>query len=164
MPIARRILAGPLAYLLVLVVVLLGCGTSGEPVIEVGRARSAPPVAGSSQVVFRVTNTGSAADTLTGAETPAAAGAELHRTTIEDGRAEMRPVDEVEIAPGETVEFRPGGLHLMLVVPDQNVATGGTFELTLQFERTGEVTFPVSVVDLLDLVETDRENASEPDG
>ena len=143
------------APLLLLLLALLGCAPSGEPVIEVGPARAAAPVAGSSQVVLEVHNAGDGADTITEALTPSAVEAELHRTTIENGRAEMNPVDEVEIAPGETIRFQPGGLHLMLVAPDPSVTVGGTFDLTLRFERSGDVTVPVSVVDLLDLVETD---------
>jgi hypothetical protein len=41
----------------------------------------------------------------------------------------------------------------MLVVPDETVAVGGTFELTLRFDRSDELTVPVEVVDLLDLSE-----------
>ena len=150
---------------LLLLLAVVGCGPSGEPTIEIGPARAAPPVAGSSQVVLEVRNTGDGSDTITGAGTPAAVAAELHLTTIEDGRAQMRPVDEVEVPPGQTVRFRPGDLHLMLVVPDQTVTVGGTFDLTLHFERSGDVTVPVSVVDLLDLVEPPVEaNPSEPDG
>jgi len=59
----------------------------------------------------------------------------------------------VDVPAGETVRFRPGGLHLMLVVPDSTVREGGTFDLTLHFERSGDRTIPVEVVPLLDLAE-----------
>jgi hypothetical protein len=41
----------------------------------------------------------------------------------------------------------------MLVVPDETVTVGGTFEITLRFERSAPITRTVTVVDLLDLVE-----------
>jgi periplasmic copper chaperone A len=110
-------------------------------------------VAGSSQVVVAVTNEGDGDDRLVDAETPAALDVEVHLTEIDDGRATMAVLDEVELPAGETVRFRPGGLHLMLVVPDESVAVGGTFDLTLRFERSDAVTVPVEVVDLLDLTE-----------
>jgi periplasmic copper chaperone A len=118
-------------------------------------AQAAPPVAGSSQIVVAITNEGDGDDRLVGAETPAALDVEVHLSEIEDGRATMALLEEVELPAGETVRFRPGALHLMLVVPDDSVVVGGTFELTLRFDRSDEVTVPVEVVDLLDLTEGD---------
>jgi periplasmic copper chaperone A len=118
-------------------------------------------VAGSSQIVVAITNEGDGDDRLVGAETPAALDVEVHLTELADGRATMAVLDEVELPAGETVRFRPGALHLMLVVPDETVAVGGTFELTLRFDRSDEVTVPVEVVDLLDLTEGDD---AEPTG
>jgi periplasmic copper chaperone A len=129
---------------------LTACG-GGTSQIEVSAAQAAVPVSGSSQVVVTVTNTGDGRDRLTGASTPAALGVELHVTEIVEGRASMRQLDEVEVPPGQPVPFRPGGLHLMLVVPDETVVLGATFELTLHFDRHDDVTVPVEVVELFDL-------------
>lgn len=41
----------------------------------------------------------------------------LHESSIEDGVAKMRPVEELVIAPGSTIALQPGGLHLMLMQP-----------------------------------------------
>ncbi|WP_165404124.1 copper chaperone PCu(A)C [Egicoccus halophilus] len=135
-------------------------GGNGDPELEISPAQAAEPAAGSSQVVVEITNGGTADDTLQRADTDAAAGVEVHLTEVEDGRASMTLQDEVDIPAGETVRFRPGGLHLMLVVPDATVTEGGTFDLTLHFERSGEVTIPVEVVSMLDLAE----NAFDEDG
>jgi periplasmic copper chaperone A len=135
----------------------------GEPRLVVGEAQAAAPVAGSSQVVVAVTNEGDGDDRLVGAETPAALGVEVHLTELDGGRATMAVLDEVELPAGEKVRFRPGGLHLMLVVPDESVAVGGTFELTLRFERSDAVTVPVEVVDLLDLTEGDADPDADED-
>ncbi len=129
------------------------CGPAGDPDLEVGRAQAAEPVAGASQVVVAVANHGDGDDRLVGADTPVALGVEIHLTEIDDGQATMSQVDEVAIPAGETLRFRPGGLHLMLVVPDESVQVGATFDLTLRFDRSGDVTVPVEVVDLLDLAE-----------
>ena len=56
---------------------------------------------------------------------------------------------------GSTVRFRPGELHLMVVVPDERVVVGGTFDVTLRFARSAPLTVTAEVVDLLDLVEDD---------
>jgi periplasmic copper chaperone A len=139
--------------LVALAVLVAGCGPQGEPDIEVGRAQAAEPTAGFSQVVVDITNRGDGPDTLVAAETDAALGVEFHLTEIADGRAEMSELDDIDVPAGETVRFRPGALHLMLALPDETVAVGGTFELTLRFERSGDVTVPVEVVELLDLAE-----------
>jgi periplasmic copper chaperone A len=150
---------GRLVAVLALALLTLGaaaCAGGGEPVLEVGSAQASEPVAGSAQLVLAVTNTGDADDTFLGATTPVALGVEIHRTEVLDGRATMTMLDEVVVPAGETVSFQPGGLHLMLVVPDASVRAGGTFEVTLRFARSGERTVPVRVVDLLDLVEGDE--------
>lgn len=141
-----------LAVTLVATFAVSAC-SSGEPDLEVSAAQAGEPAAGSSQVVVAIRNDGTGDDTLVGAETPAAAAVEMHLTEVVDGRASMTQQDAVAIPAGETVEFRPGGLHLMLVVPDATVTVGGTFELTLHFERSGDRTVPVEVVSLLDLAE-----------
>jgi copper(I)-binding protein len=146
----RGALLVPVLVLALLVVT--GCG-GGEPDLRIGRAQASPPVAGSSQIVVTIENDGDGRDRLLGGDTPAALAVELHQTIIEDGQAMMVELDDLEVPAGGAVRFRPGDLHLMLVVPDETVVVGGTFDLTLRFDRTGEVTVPVEVVELLDLVE-----------
>ncbi len=138
----------------VLALALVGCGTSGTPELQMGNgAQAAEPVAGSSQIVLELRNDGDGDDALIEATTPAALGVEIHLTSIDDGRASMSELDEVEVPAGESVRFRPGGLHLMMVVPDETVVLGERFDLTLSFERSDPMTIEVEVVDLLDLAE-----------
>jgi periplasmic copper chaperone A len=54
---------------------------------------------------------------------------EFHRTTSENGVARMRPVPALEIGAGETVRLEPGGMHLMLMDPQEGFAD----EVTLHF-------------------------------
>lgn len=137
---------------LMLAGLLVACA-GGEPDLRVSTAQAGQPAAGSSQVVVEVRNDGDGDDVLAGASTPAAAAVEVHLTEVADGRASMTLQETVPIPAGETVRFRPGGLHLMLVVPDATVTEGGTFDLTLHFERSGDRTIPVEVVSLLDLAD-----------
>jgi copper(I)-binding protein len=57
----------------------------------------------------------------------------------------MRPVDAIEIVPGESAILEPGGLHLMLSGLKQKLDPGATIPLTLVFEHAGEVTLDVPV-------------------
>ena len=137
-----------------LLIGLAACGPSGDPDLHVASdPQAAVPVSGSSQVVVTIVNDGDGDDALVGASTDAALGVEIHLTEVEDGRATMRQLDTADLPAGERTRFRPGGLHLMLVVPDETVVEGGTFELTLHFDRSDDLTVPVEVVPLLDLAD-----------
>jgi len=150
--------------LLFVAITLAGCSadaptalSSGTPDLRVARAQSSAPIAGAAQLVLTIENHGDGDDRLVGAETDAALAVEIHRTEIDaDGRATMRMLDDVLIPAGGEVAFQPGGLHLMVVVPDGRVTVGGTFDVRLRFERSAPITLTVTVVDLLDLVEQAR--------
>jgi len=58
----------------------------------------------------------------------------------------MRPVDGgVEIPAGQTVELKPGGLHLMFMQVTEPFKEGQSLPVTLEFEKAGkvELTLPV---------------------
>ncbi|GLZ87431.1 hypothetical protein Pres01_34820 [Metapseudomonas resinovorans] len=82
---------------------------------------------------FSLTNTGSQPIVLIGAQSPAYAEVMMHRSAVENGTASMQHVEQVEVAPGATVNFASGGYHLMLMQRQQPVALGDQVEVTLQF-------------------------------
>lgn len=98
---------------------------------------STAPVAGA---YLTVTNSGTEPDRLTGGSTPIADRIEVHQMTMDDGIARMRPLpDGIEVAPGASVELAPGGIHLMLIKPNQQLIEGSSFKATLEFARAGTV-------------------------
>jgi copper(I)-binding protein len=147
------VVATPTAIALTLALVLVACGPDGDPALRVSDAQAAVPLAGSSQLVLEITNTGDGDDALLAVDTDAAIGIELHETRIEDGFATMVDLDEVVVPAGETVRFRPGGLHLMMLGPDDEVVLGARFPITLRFDRSDPITVTAEVRDLLDLAE-----------
>jgi hypothetical protein len=56
----------------------------------------------------------------------------------------MREVSVLHVAPGEKVEFAPGGLHVMLMGLKRPLKEGQVFELELLFEVAGRVTVRVT--------------------
>lgn len=92
-----------------------------------------------------ITNNGKVADALLAASSPAAARVEIHQTTFVDGVARMRPLPEVEIAPGATVQIGPGGIHLMLVDLKAPLTAGTRVPLTLEFRVAGRITVQLGV-------------------
>ncbi|HWT08816.1 MAG TPA: copper chaperone PCu(A)C [Roseomonas sp.] len=94
---------------------------------------------------LRLRNAGAQPDRLIAAASPAARVVELH-TMVRDGDVmRMRPVQDIPIAPGQTVELRPGGFHIMLIGLTAPMAQGSRVPLTLRFERAGEVQVELTV-------------------
>jgi periplasmic copper chaperone A len=90
-----------------------------------------------SAVYLNLRNTSREADRLVGVESPVARTAEIHHSQLEDGIVRMRRVDGISLDAGETVEFRPGGLHLMLIDVNRPLHPGDRFPLVLNLEKNG---------------------------
>jgi periplasmic copper chaperone A len=87
-----------------------------------------------------ITNKGSAPDRLLGGSSAVADRFEVHSMVMDGGVAKMRPVDGgLEIKPGETVELKPGGLHVMLTGLKQPLDKGQKVKATLEFAKAGKV-------------------------
>lgn len=101
----------------------------------------------SSAAYMTIRNTGSAADRLLKASTDAATSVELHNSANTNGVMSMSDVPAVDVAAGGTVEFKPGGLHMMLVGLKHDLKAGDTVALSLQFEHAGTITVNAAVRD-----------------
>ncbi|MEM7670633.1 MAG: copper chaperone PCu(A)C, partial [Pseudomonadota bacterium] len=82
---------------------------------------------------FTLANSGEAPRQLIGVSAEGYAMAHVHKTEVKDDIATMSSVDLIEIAPGQTVAFEQGGLHIMLMRPEAAKAEGDTVSLTLEF-------------------------------
>jgi hypothetical protein len=90
-------------------------------------------------VYVTITNTGKEADALVSASSNASQTVELHETKNEAGVMKMRPVPKIAVAAGGKIEMKPGGYHVMLLSLKRDLKPGDTVEVTLKFERGGEV-------------------------
>lgn len=94
-----------------------------------------------------ITNSGKEADRLVSAESPRSGTVELHEMAMNGDVMVMRPLEKgIEIPAGETVELKPGGLHLMFMKVGQPFKQGETVPVTFTFEKAGkvEVVLPVA--------------------
>ena len=116
------------------------------PPIEVTTpwARATPPNARAGGLFFTLTDR-STPDRLLSASTPVAATAEIHRTVNENGVMKMLPIDGIDLNPGQPVEFKPGGLHIMLMDLKKQLKPGDTFPVTLTFAKAPPLTATVTV-------------------
>ena len=82
---------------------------------------------------------------VSGVRSPAAGVAMIHETTIVNGQSTMRAHEPLRIAPGETVRFAPGGLHIMLHALKRPLAAGDEVPLVLLLEDGGSLTVQARV-------------------
>ena len=109
--------------------------TAGNLKVSSTWARATPKGAGVGGGYMTITNTGTAPDRLIGGVSDVSKRFEIHEMSMTNGLMKMRPVaDGLEIKPGQTVEFKPGGYHLMLMDLKQGLASGSSVPLTLLFE------------------------------
>lgn len=111
---------------------------TGGITVEAPWSRATPGGAQVAGGYMKVTNSGKDVDRLTGGSFLAAARFEIHEMKTEGGVMTMRPLPKgLEIKPGETVEFKPGGYHLMFMGLKRGLKEGQTVKGTLTFERAG---------------------------
>ena len=96
-------------------------------------------------VYMAIENEGDQIDRLVQVSSPVAKKAQLHTHLIEEGVVMMRPVEAVEVHPGEPSVLRPGGIHVMLIGLGGPLREGDLFLLTLPFEKAGSVVLEVIV-------------------
>jgi copper(I)-binding protein len=113
---------------------------AGGILVDAPWSREAPAGAKLAVGYMRISNTGSQPDRLVGGTVAATGRFELHRSVTVDGITRMQALAEgLEIRPGETVEFKPGAMHAMLVDLPRAPKAGDTIKGTLVFERAGPV-------------------------
>ena len=131
----RRIIVG-MSFCLFLV--LAGVANSAEPssstlgvTVEDAWVRAMPPTQHNTAAYFTVKNNGDAEIVITGATSDSADEAQIHQSRDIDGYMRMERLESIILAPAETVEFTPGGIHLMLLGLEQMPAVGSTVNLCL---------------------------------
>jgi len=94
-------------------------------------------------------NDGTTPDRLLGGETDAAASMQVHEMSMDNGVMKMRALPNgLEIAPGATVELKPGGYHVMFMSPTHPFAKDEKVKVTLTFEHAGKVPVEFLVGDI----------------
>ncbi|MGW8144981.1 MAG: copper chaperone PCu(A)C [Anaerolineales bacterium] len=133
---------------LILAVILCGVSACSIPKkISVESAWARPGFQGdNSAIYFTIHNPGDNPDTLIRVESDMGAATQIHLSQMNsEGVMTMEQQDQVPIPGNDTVEFAPGGLHVMLVNLNQDLSVGDTFPLTLTFQNRGEISMEVEV-------------------
>jgi copper(I)-binding protein len=107
--------------------------------VKVDQAWARPTVPGQQGGGGFLSITSPASDRLLGGSTPLAERFELHTMAMKGDVMEMRQLDAIDLPAGKTVEFKPGGLHVMFIGLKQPLAIGSKVPVTLKFEKAGEI-------------------------
>lgn len=139
---------------LIALTLLCACGRGAEPKpsgaaalqsVQVSAARVVLPPPGASMAAgyFELQNPGATALVLEALESTAFESVEMHETVDDNGVSRMRPLTDATVAPGETLRFEPGGMHLMLMgsklAGDAPPPASITMKLRLRAADGGEV-------------------------
>jgi copper(I)-binding protein len=139
-----------------------GSGSASGGTIEISGAwaRESAMVSGAGAAYMVIKNTGSEADALLGGSSPAAKSVEVHETVMMEaspaassggmgtggaspaaggGMMGMQKVDKLEIPANGSVELKPGSYHLMLIELTAPLKVGEKIDITLTFEKAGDV-------------------------
>ena len=121
---------------------------AGDIVVDAAWARSTAPQAQNGAAYLIIENQGKTTDRLLSAEATVDSKTQIHRTTMENGTMRMREVEGgLELRPGSTTKFAPGGLHVMLLGLKAPLKAGQQFPLTLRFAKAGEIRVDVRIDD-----------------
>ena len=139
------------ASLILLAVGLAACGGRPGADISVSDAwsRQSPAMAHAGAVYMTLSNDGREDDALLGASTDVCETVELHESIMENDVMKMQPVEggRIVIPAGDSVQLKPGGLHVMLIGMKQEMIPGDTFSLELDFEQSGTMELEVEIRD-----------------
>ena len=117
----------------------------GDLLVDHPWARASIGQAPNGAAYMTITTEGQETDRLMGVESDAANRVELHTHLMDNGVMKMRPVEAIEITPGEPTLLQPGGLHVMLMGLKAPLRLGESFQMTLVFERAGRVEVEVKI-------------------
>jgi periplasmic copper chaperone A len=96
-------------------------------------------------VYLTLHNGGGAAVVIVAVSSPWGGEAMIHETTLANGQYSMRAHPQLRIAPGETVQLAPGGLHIMLHGLGRPLLPGQDLPLLLRLEDGSTVSVTARV-------------------
>ncbi len=129
-------------FLFLLIPILASCSSASQNAITATDVwgRSSPASARNAAFYFSLKNSMGIDDALTKAEVAICERAELHETTIDgQGVMSMQHIQQINIASGATVQFEPGGLHLMCIGLKDELKSGDQIPIKLSFANSDDV-------------------------
>ena len=103
---------------------------------------------GNGAIYFLLQNYSAGSDELTGASSDAAQAVEMHESSMEGDVMKMQQVTSIPIPGKASIEFAPGGLHIMLVGLSEDLQVGDEIQVTLHFAEHEDIQLRVPVQEM----------------
>lgn len=103
-----------------------------EVIVTDATVRLLPPSVPNTAAYFSIQNSSDTTQILIGASADFATKAEIHNHIMVNDMMRMEQQSEVVIKSGQTVQFAPGGLHIMLFGLKQPLSEGESVAISLQ--------------------------------
>jgi copper(I)-binding protein len=145
---SKSLIAGLLAFLPAAAGITLAWAheaTSKGVTVAHPWVRAAPEGATLSSAYLEIKTDKHTADRLVSVASPVAGRTEIHSETMEGGVMKLRPLDGLNLTPGESHVLKPSGEHIMLLDLKQPLKEGDLVELTLNFEKAGPIGMEATV-------------------
>ena len=92
-----------------------------------------------------VINNGNDPDTLYKAASDISDDVDIHETYKKDDMMGMRPVKALVIAPHDSLIFKPGGYHIMMMNLKKNIEINNKENISIFFKIAGEIKIEATV-------------------
>ena len=124
----------------------LVCGVlKAEVSVTDATVRLLPPGVPNTAAYFSIHNHSETMITLVGAKVDFANKAEIHNHIMVNDMMSMQQQAEVVIQPGATVDFAPGGLHIMLFGLNKPLQEGQTLAISLQTKKGESINMAATI-------------------
>lgn len=137
----------PLTYPVLVILCFFKSAYASDSALLVENAwiAEAPPVSKVMVAYMTLTNTGLEPLVITAAESDVYSSIEFHQTVHENGLAKMLRHSDLSLAPGEHLQLKRGGVHLMLFNPVKRLKAGDSVDIKLSTKdgRSQSIAIPV---------------------
>lgn len=126
---------------------LMAVSLATQAQVEVESAWARPTVAGQMGTGAFMRLTSKDGVRIIGASSAVAGVVEIHEMAMSGSVMQMRPLKGLDLAPGSTVELKPGGQHMMLMDLKRPLTVGEKIKVELRLETRDKklVTQPVEI-------------------
>lgn len=126
---------------------IASCDSDPESDLQMtgGWVRAMIPNSTATAAYGKVNNHGTAAIEIVAFSSDSFSHVSLHETVIEQGVSRMESHSSWTLEPGDSLELRPGGMHLMLMKPTREIRVGSKIPLVLTDTSGNTFEFLLSV-------------------
>jgi len=115
------------------------------PMVSDLQVMAQPPGASVTAGYLTINNHSNDPLVITGASSDVISRVEMHESVVHNDVASMTKHETIEIDAGQTLEFKHGGFHLMLMELTEQLMPGSTIDITLHTNQ-GDVELSMPVI------------------